>query len=99
CSRGISLDSTLTENLCLYLFYSVPETTRDSNGKKAGENRISRFTLKAAKLDPDSEKVHIRIATQREECCHSGGSLNFDSQGNLYASAGDNTNPFGSDGY
>jgi cytochrome c len=96
---GLTLDPNFTQNHHLYLFYSIPETTRDSNGKKAGENRVSRFTLNDGKLDPSSEKVQIRIATQREECCHSGGSLNFDSNGNLYASVGDNTNPFGSDGY
>src|SRR5262249_16349154 len=39
------------------------------------------------------------IATQREECCHSAGSLAFDAQGNLYASAGDNTHPGASDGF
>ncbi len=33
------------------------------------------------------------------ECCHSGGSLEFDAEGNLYISTGDNTNPFESDGY
>ncbi len=96
---GLALDPKFTENHFLYLFYSVPETTKDANGKKAGENRVSRFTLQNGKLDLSSEKVQISIATQREECCHSGGSVNFDAQGNLYASVGDNTNPFASDGY
>ena len=42
----------------------------------------------------------IRIKTQRKKCCHSGGSLNFDAAGHLYASVGDNTtNPFASDGF
>jgi cytochrome c len=96
---GITIDPNFLKNNWIYLFYARPETTKDENGKKAGENRISRFTLKDEKIDLSSEKVLIRIATQREECCHSGGSLNFDAQGNLYASAGDNTNPFASDGY
>lgn len=96
---GISLDPNFTKNNWIYLFYATPETTRDENGKKAGENRVSRFTLKDNKIDLSSEKVMISIKTQREECCHSGGSVNFDAEGNLYASAGDNTNPFASDGY
>jgi cytochrome c len=95
---GITLDPNFTENHWLYLFYSAPETTQDSHGKKVGENRVSRFTLTDGKIDPASEKILVRIATQREECCHSGGSLNFDAQGNLYASVGDNTFP-GADGY
>ena len=96
---GITLDPKFSENNWIYLFYANPETTKDSEGKKTGENRVSRFTIQSGKFDPSSEKILIRIATQREECCHSGGSLNFDGQGNLFASVGDNTNPFGSDGY
>lgn len=96
---GMTLDPNFLENSWVYLYYANPETTQDAHGKKAGENRLSRFTLKDGKLDLDSEKVLIKVATQREECCHSGGSVNFDSKGNIYVSAGDNTNPFASDGY
>ena len=96
---GITLDPKFLENNWVYLFYGAPETTKDPDGKKAGENRVSRFTFKDGKLDLSSEKILLRIATQREQCCHSGGSLNFDKDGNLYASVGDNTNPFESDGF
>jgi cytochrome c len=96
---GLNLDPKFLENGWIYLFYARPETTQDADGKKAGENRVARFTLRGDTLDLASEKILIRIATQREQCCHSGGSVNFDSQGNLYASVGDNTNPFESDGY
>jgi cytochrome c len=96
---GITLDPGFLQNQWIYLFYSDPETKTDDKGHKSGENRVSRFTLKEGQLDLSSEKILVRIATQRDECCHSGGSLTFDSAGNLYASAGDNTNPFGSDGY
>jgi len=96
---GLTLDPNFLQNHWIYLYYSKPETGHDANGKKTGENRVARFTLNGDSLDIASEKILVRVATQREECCHSGGSLNFDSQGNLYLSAGDNTNPFGSDGY
>jgi cytochrome c len=96
---GITLDPNFLQNHWIYLYYGNPETTTDKNGKKAGENRVARFTLNGDSLDMSSEKILIRVATQREECCHSGGSLNFDAHGNLYLSAGDNTNPFASDGY
>ena len=96
---GVTLDPKFAENNWIYVYYANPETTRDANGKKAGENRIARFTLKDGKLDLDSEKILLRVTTQREECCHSGGSLTTDSQGNLYLATGDNTNPFASDGY
>jgi cytochrome c len=96
---GIALDPAFAKNHWLYLFYSEPETHLDAAGKKVGTNRVSRFTVQGAALDVASEKVLVSVVTQREQCCHSGGSLAFDGQGNLYASVGDNTHPGESDGY
>ncbi|MEW6302261.1 MAG: PQQ-dependent sugar dehydrogenase [Verrucomicrobiota bacterium] len=91
---GLTLDPKFADNGWIYLFYGAPETAYDRNGKRIGENRVSRFTLTGEKLELASEKILLRIETQREQCCHSGGSLAFDSKGNLLASTGDNTNPF-----
>ena len=99
---GITLDPNFQENNHLYLFYAHPQTVVEHvnrKPRKKGYNLVSRFTLKDGKLDHSSEKEMIRIKTQRDQCCHSGGSLTFDSKGNLYASVGDNTNPFNSDGF
>ena len=96
---GMTLDPNFAKNHWIYLNHSLPETTRDANGKKQGIIRISRFTLAGERLDPASEKKVIDIPTQREECCHVGGSLAFDKDGNLYIAIGDNTNPGDSDGY
>lgn len=96
---GITLDPNFMTSGWIYLNHSLPETTTDSAGKKAGIIRVSRYTLTGDKLDLGSEKKILDIPTQREECCHVGGSLTFDSAGNLYVSVGDNTNPFGSDSY
>ena len=87
------------KNGWIYLYYSPPETHQDKNGQKAGREHSFPLHLKEDKLDMASEKVMLRVATQREECCHAGGSLAFDAKGNLYLSTGDNTNPFGSDGF
>lgn len=87
---GITLDPSFMDNQWIYLYYSPPGIS---------ENRLARFTLKDGKLDHDSEKVLVRVATQRDECCHAGGSVNFGPGGLLYLSTGDNTNPFASDGY
>ncbi len=95
---GLALDPKFGENRWIYLFYSDPNTQTNTAGLKSGENRIARFTLKNGKLDRSSEKILTRITTQRDDCCHSGGSLAFDGSGNLYASTGDNTHPFGDSG-
>ncbi|WP_432052398.1 ThuA domain-containing protein [Streptomyces xiamenensis] len=90
---GIALDPGFTDNGHLYLYYSP-----------AGADpvdRVSRFTVSGDTLDLAGEEVLLEIDVQREQCCHAGGALEFDGQGNLYIATGDNTNPFGSptDGY
>lgn len=87
---GITLDPGFATNHWLYLFYSPAGLP---------QQHISRFTLNGDTLEAGSERVLLTIAHQRTECCHSGGSLAFGPDGNLYASAGDDTNPFASDGY
>ena len=95
---GIALDPQFTENHWVYLMYSDPVTVTNIAGLKSGENRVARFTVTDGKLDLASEKILTRVATQRDDCCHSGGSLAFDPHGNLLASTGDNTHPFGDSG-
>ena len=81
---GIALDPDYDKNNWIYLFYSPI----GSDPKQ----HVSRFMLRNEMLDLSSEKVLLEIPVQRTECCHSGGSLEFDSQENLYIS-------FTSDGY
>ncbi len=88
---GITQDPSFEDNGWIYLFYSP------SSG--AARQRISRFTLTGDDLNLTSEEVFLEIPTQREQCCHSGGSLAFGPDGNLFASLGDDTNPFDSDGF
>ncbi|MFR9727211.1 ThuA domain-containing protein [Streptomyces sp. MS19] len=88
---GLALDPGFADNNHLYLYYSPPGDDP--------VDRVSRFTLQGNTLDPASEEVVLTVGTQRQECCHAGGALEFDTQGNLYIATGDNTNPFASDGY
>ena len=95
---GLALDPDFARNHWLYVMYSDPVTVTNVAGLKSGENRVARFTVTDGKLDLASEKILTRVVTQRDDCCHSGGSLAFDPQGNLLASTGDNTHPFGDSG-
>ncbi len=97
---GITLDPNFEKNNWVYLNRSMPPTTTNAvTGGKAGIIRVARFTLAGEKLDLASEKTIIEIPTQREQCCHVGGSIAFDGKGNLLVAVGDNTNPFDSDGF
>lgn len=87
---GLTRDPDFEKNHWLYIFYSHP--TRAANV-------LSRFTFENDKINLESEVEVLEVAVQRETCCHTGGSLAFDGNGNLFISTGDNTSPFQSNGY
>jgi cytochrome c len=60
---------------------------------------LSRFKFQSNTLNLASEQEIIRVPSSRGICCHVGGQIDFDGEGNLYLSTGDDTNPFFSAGY
>ncbi|MDB5012094.1 MAG: cytochrome, partial [Daejeonella sp.] len=82
---GLTKDPQFAKNNWIYLYYS-PE------GKEA-KNILARYELKGDQLLLDSKKVLLEVGTQREQCCHTGGSITFDGSGNLFLSTGDNSSP------
>lgn len=90
---GLTLDPDFNSNQWLYVFYSAPQ--------EAYSYHISRFKLNdLGMLDFDSERIILKVHEEYSESNHTGGSLAFDQDGNLYIAIGDNTNPFGdSHGY
>jgi cytochrome c len=87
---GITADPNFNENNWIYIFYSHPERSA---------NVVSRFEFKGDSVVRSSEKEILAVETQRETCCHTGGSLAFGPGNNLFISTGDNSSPFESDGY
>jgi cytochrome c len=75
------------------------EGTPADFAKFKGALRLSRFKFSQGKLDLGTEQKIIDVPVDRGICCHVGGQIDFDPQGNLYLSTGDDTNPFESDGY
>lgn len=64
-----------------------------------GYNQLSRMQWDAetASLDESSEQVILKVEAQRGQCCHVGGDIDFDADGNVLLSTGDNT-PAGTPG-
>ena len=81
---GLNKDPNFATNHWIYLYYSDPVKS---------ENILTRYTLNGDILDLKSKKVLLRVPTQREQCCHTAGSIAWDKDGNLYLSTGDNTSP------
>lgn len=82
---GLALDPNYETNKFLYAFYSPADTS---------VNRLSRFVYENGTLDMASEKIILQFYSQRQICCHTGGSIAFSSDGLLYLSTGDNSTPF-----
>lgn len=89
---GLTVDPNFEENHYIYLYYSPGSACEKAQF-------LSRFTMIGDSINLLSEKVVLQVPVQRKSCCHSGGSLSWDAQGNLYLSTGDNTSSKESDGY
>lgn len=82
---GLAIDPDYTKNNWIYLYYSPVGTE--------AIQRLSRFVFAGDSLQRSSEKILLTVQTQRQECCHSAGSVEFGPDRLLYLSVGDNTSP------
>ncbi|MFR9725568.1 ThuA domain-containing protein [Streptomyces sp. MS19] len=96
---GIALDPDFADNRRVYLHWTPHD--RIDRVNRVAERRVSRFTFDEASgtLDLASEEVLLSWPVQIHSCCHAGGGMDFDSDGNLYIATGDNNSSGFSDGY
>jgi cytochrome c len=87
---GIQKDPNYETNNWVYLYYAPTG--------EAEVNRLSRFKFTEGIFDMASEQVILDVESQREICCHTGGSIAFGPDNMLYLSTGDNSTPFNEKG-
>lgn len=81
--QGGILDPNFETNGWIYLYYS-PEGKRH-------HSILARYEIKNDRLVKESMRLLLDVPNQRQSCCHLGGGMIFDAEGNLYLSTGDNT--------
>jgi PKD repeat protein/glucose/arabinose dehydrogenase/type 1 glutamine amidotransferase len=106
---GITLSPDFMQTGHIYLQYFPsfnPDTSPPGLGverriSKISRPRISRFTmnLNTKQLNLASEVRIFEYDAQVYSCCHVGGGMGFDSDGNLYVTTGDTNSSQGTDGY
>ena len=79
---GVIAHPDYAQNNWIYMYYADPDEPK---------HVLARWELKGNELVESSKKIVLEVPTQREECCHTGGGMVFDEEGNLFLTVGNNT--------
>ncbi|MBA8824903.1 glucose/arabinose dehydrogenase/type 1 glutamine amidotransferase [Saccharopolyspora lacisalsi] len=96
---GITLDPDFADNGWIYTYW-MPHDSIDRD-KRIGKRTVSRLTYDFATeaIDKSTRVDLLQWNAQIHSCCHAGGGMDFDEEGNLYVAVGDNNSSRGSEGY
>ncbi len=79
---GLAVHPQYDKNHWIYMYYADPDSA---------QHVLARWELYDDSLYANTKKVVIAVPTQRETCCHTGGGMTWDGDGNLYLTIGNNT--------
>lgn len=79
---GIIAHPEFAENHWIYMLYADPDEPK---------HVLARWEYRDGKVDDNTKIVVLEYPAQREVCCHTGGGMVFDKDGNLYLTTGNNT--------
>jgi cytochrome c len=79
---GVIAHPDYAKNNWIFMYYADPDEAK---------HVLARWELKGDVLVESSKKVVLEVPTQRQECCHTGGGMVFDKNGNLFLTVGNNT--------
>ena len=96
---GIVPDPDFAENSWLYVYW-MPHESVDRE-RRVGLRTVSRFTYdpEGPSIDQSTRVDLLQWETQVHSCCHAGGGMAFDDDGDLYVGSGDSNSSGGSNGY
>lgn len=89
---GVAVDPDFDKNQRIYAAFTV----KDEEGNVA--QRVAHFLWRNNQVDATTEQKILQYPIDNN-CCHTGGDLQFGNNGELFFSTGDNTNPHDQDGY
>ncbi len=89
---GITFAPDFEQTAHGYLYYAT-----DAEGRY--RYRLSRFEFRDKAILPETETLLLEVEIDPGETGHEGGDLQFDAQGNLWISTGDDSYPQAIDGY
>jgi len=90
---ALALDPNFSTNQHIFFMYNIPSTVPDAGPLQI----VSRYTLNGGQLDLTT-RIDLLNAPSEDNCCHTGGNMEFDAKGNLFIALGDNSVPFASYG-
>ncbi|MFJ8198262.1 ThuA domain-containing protein [Streptomyces sp. NPDC096152] len=92
---GITLDPKFEQNGWIYVYW-MPHESVDRD-KQTGRRTVSRLTydFKDQSIDKSTRKDLLHWTAQIHSCCHTGGGMTFDNDGNLYVGVGDDNSSQG----
>jgi cytochrome c len=79
---GVIAHPDYEENHWVFMLYADPDEPK---------HVLARWEFKNDSLYENTKKIVLEYHAQREVCCHTGGGMVFDKDGNLYLTTGNNT--------
>lgn len=79
---GVIADPDFSKNHWIYMYYADTAEAK---------HVLARWELHGDSLYGSTKKIVLEIPNQRETCCHTGGGMVFDKDGNLFLTVGNNT--------
>ena len=79
---GVIADPNFDKNNWIYMYYADTAEAK---------HVLARWELHGDSLYQSTKKIVLDVPTQRETCCHTGGGMTFDKDGNLFLTTGNNT--------